>query len=138
MPHRRQHLGKNSFTRLINEICTTANFRGNVVHDYMTTHGLRATMTSLLIEAGHNYSIIVLRTGLSSTDTLTRYHNLQGNEGFRQQISLFGTKGARYISRTGNSEKIVTPSPKNSKKIINRRHCMFERGYCERRLLMTF
>lgn len=59
VPLRRQHLGNNSFTRLIKEMCTTTNVRGNGVHDYMTAHGLLATIKSLLIGACHNEISII-------------------------------------------------------------------------------
>lgn len=47
-------------------------------------------MTSLLIEAGHFDSSIVLQTGHTSVDTLKRYHNLQDEKGLKQQSALFG------------------------------------------------
>lgn len=48
-------------------------------------------MTSLLIEAGHSHSSIILRAVNSNTNILTRYHNLRGVKGLRQQHSLFKT-----------------------------------------------
>ena len=76
-------IGKNSFSVIVKDMCKSSNISGSGVLSFMTMHGLRATMTSLLIEAGHGDSSIVLRTGNSSVDTLKRYHNLHGAEGLK-------------------------------------------------------
>lgn len=56
------------------------NFRcvcGNYVHAYLTDHGLRATIESLLTDDGNKGRRIVLRTGYSSTNTLRKCNKLE-------------------------------------------------------------
>lgn len=59
-------------------------------HDYMKNHGLRAAMASLLMEAGHTDSSVILRPGHSNSTTIARYHSLKGGKGLRQQLKLLG------------------------------------------------
>lgn len=84
-------IGKNSFKGMVTDMCNAAGVKGTGLQNHMTDHGLRATMISQLIAAGHSDSSIILRTGHSSVDTLARYHNLQGVEGFKQQMGIFNS-----------------------------------------------
>lgn len=55
----------------------------------MTNHGLRSSMTLLLIEAGNTDSSMISRTGHSSATSLTMKHNLRDAEGLKQKKSNF-------------------------------------------------
>lgn len=48
-------------------------------------------MRSLLIEAGHSDSSIILQTWHSNKNTLNLYHNLKQVEGLRQKKNLLKT-----------------------------------------------
>lgn len=45
---------------------------GSGLNDYMTNHGLRSSMTTLLVEVGHSDSSIIIRTGYSNATTFAR------------------------------------------------------------------
>ena len=44
-----QPVGRNACSTIVNTVCNALEIRGNGQGPYMTTHGLRATMISLLI-----------------------------------------------------------------------------------------
>lgn len=46
-------------------------------------------MTFLLIKEGHGDASVVLCTGHSDSDTLFWYRNLQGREGWNQEVNIF-------------------------------------------------
>eukprot|EP00171_Calliarthron_tuberculosum_P022929 IDg22929t1 len=50
----------------------------------ITTHGLRATMISLLVQADYDDSTVALRSGHRNLNSLKRYHNLKGAVGIDQ------------------------------------------------------
>lgn len=108
---KRQNLGKGFFDRAVKTVCSEAGVTGSGLNDYMTNHGLRSSMTSLLVEAGHSDSSIILRTGHSNTTTLARYHNLRGAEGLRQQESLF-----RSLNN-GDNDNLSSPEIKKRAKV---------------------
>lgn len=54
----------------------------------MSNHDMRATMISMLIDAGNYDSSIILIFGHINFSTLTN-HNLSSLEGFRKKIALF-------------------------------------------------
>lgn len=70
------------------EMCGGAGIRGSGFQKYVTTHTLRAIVTSLIIEAGHGDASVVFCTGHSDTNTLSRCHILQGTEGWKQQANI--------------------------------------------------
>lgn len=84
-------IGKNSFSEILKTMCREAGIRGDGLHDHLTNHSLRSSMINRLIETGHADSATVLRSNHASIDTLTRYHNLQSVEGFKQQFDLFNS-----------------------------------------------
>lgn len=57
---------------------------GSGLNDYMTKHGIRASMTSLVVEAGHADISIILRSDHLNTTTIARYHNLCEAEGLQE------------------------------------------------------
>lgn len=61
-------------------------------------------MTSLLIDGSHGDSSVVVRTEHSDSDTLTRFHNLQGDEGLNQQRSLYNSKNYSHLAQNAKLE----------------------------------
>ena len=70
------------------EICTSLKIYGEGASKYMTTHGLRATLISLLIASGHSDASVVLRSGHRDSMSLQSYHNLRGRNGRNQMIAI--------------------------------------------------
>jgi len=86
-----QPIGVNSFQSLVKNMCIAEKIRGNGVHEYVTNHGLRGTMTSLLLDAGFSDTAVSLRTGHRNNDSLKSYKNNQGSSSFSQQKAIFET-----------------------------------------------
>lgn len=89
---KKQNLGKGFFDRAMKTMCLEAGFTGSGHNEYCTNHGSRGTMITFLVEAGHPDCSIILRSGHADATTVTRYHNLRGAEGLRQQISILEGK----------------------------------------------
>lgn len=87
---RNQPLGRNTCLTVVKDVCTKLGIRGTGEAAYMTTHGLRATMISLLISAGYSDAAVVLRTGHRDNSSLQSYHNLRGQNGADQLAAVFG------------------------------------------------
>ena len=62
----------------VKHVCTALNIYGDGACQYMATHGLRATMISLLIAAGHSDASVLLRSGHRDASSLNLYRNLNG------------------------------------------------------------
>lgn len=77
-------------------VCGTLGILGDGAGEAVTTHGLRATMISLLIDAGYADSMIALRSGHRCLDNLKRYHNLRGDIGL-EQISRIRSPDAKKL-----------------------------------------
>lgn len=61
-----QFLGKKkAFGSVENQICKGAEIRCFGIQEYITAHGFRATITSLLSEAVHGNARVIYRTGRS-------------------------------------------------------------------------
>ena len=86
----KQPLGMNSFNNIVKNLCLRLGVRGDGAFSTVTTHGLRATMVTLLIDAGYDDAIITLRTGHRDVKSLRNYHNLRGNIGLNQLKCMFG------------------------------------------------
>lgn len=56
---RRQNLCMRCFDRAVKTICNEAGLSGSGFNDYMKNHRLHASMTSLLVEAGHADSTVI-------------------------------------------------------------------------------
>lgn len=80
----KQHIGRYTFFAIVHRVCSTLDLRGDGAVDYVTTHGLRSTMISLLINAGFDDATITLRTGHRCISSLRSYHNLRSDLGLRQ------------------------------------------------------
>lgn len=85
-----QPLGKNTCSGTVRSICTKLGILGSGEAAYMTTHGLRATMISLLISAGYSDCAVALRSGHRDLASLQSYHNLRGKNGENQLAAVFG------------------------------------------------
>ena len=64
---------------IVKEVCSCLGIRGECVCENVPTHGLRATMISLLTSAGDSDATIVQRTGHCNTSVLQNYHHLMGS-----------------------------------------------------------
>ncbi len=76
----------------------------------MTTHGLKATMISLLISSGYSDATVVLQSGHRDNSCLQSYHNLGGQNGRDQFAVVFGgyvrrKRGARDIDSLNGSRE---------------------------------
>ena len=94
-----QHLGRNTFSKIVKDVCASNGISGTGSKKGMTTHGLRGTVTTLLVEAGHSDSAIAMRTGHRDPRSLKNYQNIQGWEGERQQCDILDG-GAKGLKRT--------------------------------------
>ena len=83
-------LGKNSFFRIVEDVCDSLGLRGCGARKNMTTHGLRATTVTLLLKAGHADFSVAMRTKHRDVRSLKSYQNLAGSVGKRQQEDVFG------------------------------------------------
>ena len=81
-------------TKIVKEVCTSLGIRGVGLSAYMTTHGLRSAMISLLISAGISDTAVALRSGHNDVNSLLSYHNLMNSNGgaakFHLQTSITG------------------------------------------------
>ena len=71
-------------------VCVQLGLRGDGAYNIVTTHGLRATMLTLPIEAGYDDVTVTLRTGHRDVKSLRNYHNLRCNIGFKQLKKMIG------------------------------------------------
>lgn len=89
---KRKPLGENTCKSVVKYVCASLGIRKQGQAAYMTTHGLRATMISLLISAGYSDAAVVLRSGRRYLNSLQCYHNLRGRHGTNQLCAAFGSK----------------------------------------------
>ena len=75
---------------VVKTVCEKLGIRGSGESTCMTTHGLRATMISMLISGGHCDAAIMLRRGHRDGTNLKSYHNLRGENGREQLNAVFG------------------------------------------------
>ena len=78
----------------VKSVCTKLGIRGDGEAVFITTHGLRATMISLLISAGNSDAAVDLRTGHRDHNSLQSYHYLRGINGETQLTAFFRGSGA--------------------------------------------
>ena len=86
-----QVIGRNKMSSIVKEVCQCLGIRGDGVAKHMTTHGLRASMISLLISSGSSDAPVVLRTRHRDSRSLQSYHNLKGSSGLKQLAAVFGS-----------------------------------------------
>lgn len=87
---KRQNIGKNSFLSIVKNACNAEGIQGSRRKSWITTHGLRGTLATLLFEIWHSDSSIVLRTGHRHPKSLKSYQPLRGVEGIQQQRDVLG------------------------------------------------
>lgn len=85
-----QPIGKNTLSGIVKTVYTALGIRGEGASDYVTTHGLRATMISLIISSGHSNASVELRSGHRNNNSLQSCHNLMGSSGGKQLSVVFG------------------------------------------------
>ena len=69
----------------------------------MSTHGLRASMISLLIASGAIDAAVVLHTGHANMNSLKSYHNLMNANRRKQMDLIFKSKETRNIGNAPSS-----------------------------------
>lgn len=123
-------VGHDQFGRVIKAATISNGMNGlgkndTIVIYYIVTHGLRETVTSLLIEAGiptpgSPDSSILKKKGHRCLESIRSYQNLRGKAGLKQQEATFGTitvgAGVNERTTTGDgSEMVLKPSVGNEK-----------------------
>ena len=81
---RNQPLGRNTCMTIVKSVNTKLNIRRHGEADFMTTHGLRATMISLVISANHSDAAFAFRKGYRDRNSLQNYHNSRRIDGEAQ------------------------------------------------------
>jgi len=83
----------------VKNVCTVEGIAGSGKKGWVTTHGLRGTLATLLFENGHSDSSVALRTGHRDPRSLKSYQNLRGIEGMQQQRDVLGCVGNQLSSK---------------------------------------
>lgn len=96
---------------MVTTICEESVVKGSGSQDHMANNCLRASMLSDLIDSGHSYSSIILHTGHTSVDTLTRYHNLQSVDDFSRKWGAFNSSFITLPFRTAELEASTKSKP---------------------------
>lgn len=91
----RQPLGNNSFDRIVKRVCPNESVSRFGSKNIITTHSLLGTLYTIIFEAGHSYSFLMMRTVHKDPGSLQHYQNLSGGEGLQQQRDLFGCATVR-------------------------------------------
>lgn len=86
---KRSPIGKNTFGKIVKDACVKEGINGSGSRGWVTTHGLRGSLASILFGAGHSDSSVVMRTGHRDPRSLKSYQNLRGIEGIKQQRDIF-------------------------------------------------
>lgn len=102
---RRQNLGTGLVDRAVKTMCNEAGVKGSGMNDVMTNHGLRSSMTALIIAAGHTDSRIILKMRHYYTKTLGRYHIRHWMQGRRQEKRLFQSSAHKSINSRNTCRK---------------------------------
>lgn len=85
-------------------MCLAENIKGHGVDGFVTTHGLRGTMASLLIEAGFSDAAVSLRTSHRSLNSLRIYKDPKCET--TPNIKIIYTRKKRKILTIQENEKI--------------------------------
>lgn len=85
----RSNGGTHTTKGIVKDVCSTMGIRDIGEANYMTTHGLRAKMISMLISAGYSDAAVCLRTGHRDATSLQSYHNLRGRNSEEQLGAVF-------------------------------------------------
>ena len=95
-----QYLGRNTFSKIVKDVCASNGISGTRRKRGITTHGTRGTVKALFVEAGHSDSAIAMRTRHRDPKYLKNYQNMRGWVGERQQCDILGgvSKGLKRSS----------------------------------------
>lgn len=80
-------------------MCSRLGILGDGPSENVTTHGLRATMISLLVAAHYDDLTIALRCGHRNLDCLKRYHNLRGSVGLEKLGKMLEQEQVQPVKR---------------------------------------
>jgi len=83
-------LGRNSFSKIVGDVCKREGDTGCGEKDAVVTHGLRGTAVTLLREQGFSDSAIAMRTGHRDPRSLKSYQTLKGPLGAKRQEEMLG------------------------------------------------
>ena len=108
-----QPIGRNTFTKLVRDICNELGVRGVGLSDAMSTHGLRSTMITLLMTAGFSDAAVALRTGHRDLNSLKSYHNLLNDSGRKQLEAVFQSPSKKTKSTLPESHANHSRDPIN-------------------------
>lgn len=89
-----QPIGRNTMSSVVKKVCKSLGIRGQGCADHVTSHGLRATMISMLISGGYSDAAVMLRSGHRESSSLLSYHNLRGKQGQDQLSAIFKKTGS--------------------------------------------
>lgn len=83
-------MGKTRLRELVTEACSENSIKGLGPNDHMVLHGVRGSVSTMLITSVIPDSAITMRTGHLQLDSLRSYQNIRGKEGDVQQHAIFG------------------------------------------------
>ena len=83
-----QPLGCKTFSKIVKDVCACNGIAGTGNKKSMTTNGLRGTVTTMRVEAGHSDAAIAMRTGNKDPKFLQNYQTIQGCQGERQKFDI--------------------------------------------------
>ena len=103
-------LGRHSFSNIPKIVCSRLDLRDDGAHKIVSTHGLRATIVTLLIDAGYDNATVTLLSEHRDIRSLRNYHGLRRNIGVQQIRRMFGygnikNVGGRYAFVNGVYEE---------------------------------
>ena len=84
----RQHLGEKTFKAIIRDTCKYLGIRGVGENSHITTHSIRTTVSTRLLDNGHDGASVVMRTGHKKMESLKNYGTLRGALGKRQMDDI--------------------------------------------------
>ena len=94
--------------KVVKKVCEEEGIAGSGVKSWVTSHGLRGTVATLLVQSGHADSSVAMRTGHRDPRSLKSYQNLRGMEGLQQQRDLVDS-GSVAAASDPNQSKRATP-----------------------------
>lgn len=114
-------MGRNMFMSLVRTACSNEGICGEGSNFWVTTHGLRGTLATILFENGHSDSSVAMRTGHRDPKSLKSYQHLRGSTGLQQQRALAPSStscvGPPLVPQCSGDNTLhpLEPSPKRSK-----------------------
>ena len=87
--------------------CLAEGIAGSGHRNWVTTHGLRGTLATLLFENGHSDSSVGLRTGHRDPRLLKSYQHVRGGEGIKQQRDILGSTEEKSLKKLKKDSNVV-------------------------------